>query len=443
MSKIFSHNIEDSFVPDIQDKLKALLANKGVMTGQEWRKAAEEHARQRAEGVFEIDKTVPGRLVGDSEEGFYLVQTDYPLDTPHGPHALGEALDAAPSHIAFSACDEELEDYDPATAMFVDTETTGLAGGTGTMAFLVGVGYFVEDAFRLDQCFMRDYDDEPAMLEYLAELFHRCGTVVTYNGKSFDVPLLRTRFIQNRIPFRLDSVPHLDLVHAARRFWKMRLQDCSLTNIERQALGIERQDDVNSAEIPQLWLDYLRTRDARPLERVFYHHRMDILSLVALTASLSRNLAGAAEMGFEHAEDQYSLVRLHFRHRQYVEVMAQGRRLLESEAEPMVRRECLELMGLAGKRLQDWEAMEKIWSLLLDEFPENLVARHELAKHHEHRTRNLFEAERLCAQAVEFIETRIALGNSGALEDSHLRTFQRRLERLRKKLGRSPGLMDE
>lgn len=420
---------------DIKDKLRELLSKQGLMTGAEWRQQAAEIEQRRASGEFEIESQVPGESVENEGGRFYLVRSDLPLDTPHGAVPLGAILEALPEHVALAAADPDLEAFDPATAVFLDTETTGLAGGAGTVAFLVGAGYFVEGAFRLDQCFMRDYDEEEAVLRHLDGVFGRCETVVSYNGKTFDVPLLRTRFIQNRIPFRLDSALQFDLLHAVRRFWKRRLQDCALSNIERQILDIHRQGDVSSAEIPEIWFEYLRTRDARRLRQVFYHHRMDVLSLVTLTAWLSRCLTGTAGKGFEHTQDRLSLVRVHFRARRYREVARHGQSFLEIEADTLLRRECLELMGLAAKRTQDWEAMENAWNLLLQENPRDLLARHELAKHHEHRTRNLIEAERICAETIDFLETRAALSNDG-LTPWGLAAFQYRLERIRRKLAR-------
>jgi uncharacterized protein YprB with RNaseH-like and TPR domain len=422
---------------DIKDRLQSMLGDKGLMTGAEWRRKADDLARRRAEGEFEIDKVVPGEDVGEEDARFYLVRTDLGLDTQQGHVALGAALDAIPEHIALSACDSELEAFDPATTAFMDTETTGLAGGAGTVAFLVGVGFFTNDGFRLEQCFMRDYDEEEPMLRYLDGLFKRFETVVSYNGKSFDLPLLRTRFIQNRIPFRLDSAMHFDLVHAARRFWKRRLADCALGTIEREVLGVMRHGDVPSAEIPQIWFDYLRTRDARKLGGVFYHHKMDILSLVTLTGWLSQCLAKPQGQGFEHVEDRLSLVRLHFRQKQYDEVLYHGNRLLEAEPEAAIRRECLELMCFAGKRRQDYVQMKEALELLLQEFPKDLVARLELAKLHEHRTRNLFEAERICQETIQFLETRIALGRDTDLDESQLVMFRHRLERVQRKLSKA------
>jgi uncharacterized protein len=421
---------------DMQDTLRALLNRHGLMTGADLQQRAGQEAAERASGAFEVDKVLPGEVVSDGDAGFFLVRRRFALEDCHGGLSFGAALRALPEHIAVSACDEELRVFDPRTAVFIDTETTGLSGGTGTVAFLVGVGYFDGDGFVLDQCFMRDYDDEEPMLRHLDGLFRERDAVVSYNGKSFDQPLLRTRFITNRIPFRLDAAMHFDLVHAARRFWKRRLGDCSLGNVERRILGVERRGDVPSHEIPQIWLNYLRTRDARRLEAVFLHHQTDILSLVALVAALNERLGVPEGQGFEHAEDRLSLLRIHFRSKRYDEATALARRLLEDEADAPARRECYEMLGMTLKRLNDWDGMEQCWGAMIGEFPNAHLARLELAKHHEHRSRNLVEAERLCAEAIACFETRGALGRLSIEEMGAIAEFRTRLARIRKKMAR-------
>ena len=152
---------------ELRDKLQSLLARQGLMSGAEWRRKTEELAQRRASGEFEIDRVVSGEVVGDANAGFFLVRTEFPLDTAHGNVTLGEALLALPEHVALSANDADWRDFAPETAIFLDTETTGLAGGSGTVAFLVGAGYFDGAVFRLEQAFMRDFDDEEPMLRYL------------------------------------------------------------------------------------------------------------------------------------------------------------------------------------------------------------------------------------------------------------------------------------
>ena len=387
---------------DIKNKLEDLLKKRGVMTGAEWQQQRKEKsAVDSASGRKAVSRELPGQLEGDEDFGFQLIRQDFPLDTVHGVLNLGAVLESSGEHIALSAKDDELVDFDPRKTCFMDTETTGLSGGTGTIAFLVGVGYFHEDVFRLDQCFMRDYDDEEPMLQFLSERFSQCDTVVGYNSKSFDLPLLRTRFIQNRIPFHGEAMMHYDLVHASRRIWKKRLKDCSLGNIEREILNIRRKGDVPSHLIPQMWFDFLNTGNAHPLHGVFYHHEVDILSLVTLTAWLAQCLATPDGAGFDHDEDQLSLVRVFYNQKKYEEVITNGNAFLERTGESPLRRECFEMMGLGAKRLQRFEEMQRFLEHLLEEFPNDLQAHHELAKHHEHRTRDLYKARDLCANGCE------------------------------------------
>lgn len=429
---------------DIKDKLREIMARKGVITGAQWQEKLDEVQRLRAEGAFEIDRVVPGTVVENEAGSFYRVRHEFPLDTKHGGIAFGDALHVHPDHVTFTANDAEHEAYDPRTCVFMDTETTGISGGSGTVAFLVGVAYFVDDILRLDQCFMRDFDDEEAMLKYLDELFRRCETVVTFNGKTFDVPLLRTRFIQNRIPFRLDSAIHFDLLHASRRIWKRRLRDCSLGSIERNILGVTRHNDVPGMEIPQLWLDYIRSRDARKLDRVFHHHEYDILSLVTLTAWLSQALDREnAARTFEHGADKLSLVEMHYRQRKYDTVIDEARALLDDELEPEVRCTALELLGYACKRMKDFDQMQATWERMLADFPQRLAPRIELAKHHEHRTRNLAEACKLCEEVLPMLQARAMhpLAESNLILSAS--ALEVRLARIKRKLTRGTAAQDE
>jgi len=419
---------------DMRDKLQALAGHPGIMIGGEWRQRIDELAQRRASGEFEIDRVVTGDVVENELGSFYLVRHEFPLAMRHGSLELGAALDCAAHHIAFSANDDELVDFDPRTCFFVDTETGGLSGGTGTVAFLVGIGYFTGDVFRVDQCFMRDFDDEEAMLSYLGTLFRECDAVCSYNGKSFDLPLLRTRFIQNRVPFRLDGLLHLDLLHAARRFWKLRLRDCSLGNVEREVLGFHRTGDVPSWEIPQIWFDYLRTRDARRLEAVFYHHRCDILSLAVLTAHLSQTLAQPDGQGFAYNEDRLSLARLCLRRKQFEDAAAQARRLLEEDPSETLLCECLDLLATALKRLQAWAELEEVLSYRLREAPSHMPTRIELAKVYEHRLRNLAAAETVCTEGLDLLDQS---ANAPALSrEAYRHELARRLDRIRAKRAR-------
>lgn len=422
--------------PDAEDKLQALLRQKLLLRGKEWQQRVSAEREKRQAGEYDLERIVPGRTISDGESGFYLVVSDYPLDHEQGAVALGKALTAGAEDVRLVACDEELHAFHVRRACFVDTETLGLSGGTGTVCFLIGIGYFTETAFRLEQCFMRDYDDEEAMLRYVAERLRRFESLVSFNGKSFDLPLLRTRCILHRIPCAVDALLHFDLVHASRRLWKRRLQDCSLTNLERQLLGLERRGDVPSALIPQLWLDYLRTRDARPLQRVFYHHAMDILSLVSLTAWVSEVLQQAEREGLVHSEDALSLVRLHYRQKNYESVLQFGKQFLEQHERSPLRQECLHFLSDAAKRLGRWEEAAEHLTLLTQEFPSDLKARLDLCKVYEHALRNLPRALELCREIFSYYGIAAEDMDKVPTEYPEMVGLWRRYQRLQKKLQR-------
>lgn len=179
-----------------------------------------------------------------------------------------------------------------AKVVYLDTETTGLAGGTGTYAFLVGVGTHDENGFLVEQLFLPGPEHERAYLTALSERLAGASAVVSYNGASFDLPLVRTRFAMHGLRDPLEGVPHLDLLPLARRLWRRSLPDCTLGTVEREVLGVRRSArDVPGAEVPARYLAFLRSRDARPLRGVLEHNQDDIVALAAMRSWIEAMLA--------------------------------------------------------------------------------------------------------------------------------------------------------
>ena len=171
---------------------------------------------------------------------------------------------------------------------FLDTETTGLAGGSGTYAFLVGVGRITPQGFRVRQFFMRDFGEEASQLSALTEHLKQFEVMITYNGRTYDQPLLETRYrmVRQRPPF--SSLEHLDLLFGARRLWNLRFDSCRLVELENQILGVERQGDLPGELIPYVYFEYVRTHEIFRLLPVFHHNAIDILTLACLTAIVPR-----------------------------------------------------------------------------------------------------------------------------------------------------------
>ena len=243
-----------------------------------------------------IDAYVEGQVSTNDWGDYFWARQALPFGRPYGKLRIGELSTAD-----FKPLELFLESAAlPATSelVYLDTETTGLAGGTGTCAFLVGIGAAEGSQFVVRQFFLRDYPEEKAMLAALAETLAPYKAVVTFNGKTFDLPLLETRYALKRMKSPFARLVHLDLLHPARRLWKLRLESCQLTHLEREVLDVRRQGDVSGCEIPGIYFDYLRTGNARGLQPVFYHNSLDVITLAALGAELARVVSNGWSAGW-------------------------------------------------------------------------------------------------------------------------------------------------
>jgi uncharacterized protein YprB with RNaseH-like and TPR domain len=347
-----------------------------------------------------LEELVQGRRVENELGEFFMVEDDVHLETLHGGVPLSRVHALCPDAPAILTGDPELSGFDLGHAVFLDTETTGLAGGTGTAAFLIGIGFVEGDRFRLRQYFMRDYHEEAALLLGLAQDLARFPRIVTFNGKIFDVPLLESRYRMNRARFPLTQAPHLDLLFPARRLWKARLESCRLQSLEASLLGVRRVGDVPGEEIPAIYFDFVRRRDGRAMARVLDHNRIDVLSLAALSVLACQWVEGA------HAEDPrdlYSLGRVLERAQLGSRAEEQYRRLLAAEATPLRVPSLLRLAARA-KREGRHETAVELWEEAACEG--DWWALRELALFHEHRSRDLEAALRVVDRALAGLEDR-------------------------------------
>lgn len=417
---------------DIRERLKEI---DGLMSGAAYARKWDEDREKRESGQYEVDRLVEGQIVHNDGGEHFVAVTNHVAGHVHGTRSLNSALTVSPAALAVIGNDADLAGLDISTAAFIDTETTGIAGGTGTHAFMVGAGRFTSSAgFEVRQFFMRDFDEEESMLSSLAEWLDGVSALVSYNGKSFDIPLLRTRFITSRLRVNLDDMPHLDLLHAARRLWKRRLGDCSLVNIEGQVLGVERHGDVPGSVIPQLYFDYVRSRDARPLVPAFSHNVTDVLSMVTLT-TVACEMTEGAEEHCAHPDDRLSLARLYFRQGEMRRVVAHASQVLDDvTVKDTAQREAMYLTGFSFKKLAEWKESSLVWSRLIEAFPDELVPRIELAKYHEHRSRDLGQAACVCEEALNRLKVTHATTGEEP-DDSSVQEFTRRLKRIHRKIG--------
>ena len=307
--------------------------------------------------------------------------------------------------------------------IFLDTETTGLSGGTGTMAFMVGVARFIGTDLVLEQFFLRHPAEEPALLAAFEEFIDGGKVIVSYNGKSFDVPILNTRFILQRLNNSLTKMGHLDLLTLTRRTWKKRLGACNLGNIEKEILGLRRtKEEVPGYLVPELYADYLRNGDPTPLIGVFYHNEQDVVSLAALFAYLADILEDPESWLSVHAEDLGSIGRM-------MEAMGDADlaskmydRGLSQEASRS-RQEILERKAALLKRQKRHAEAASCWVEAAD--LGSLQALIELAMYHEHRLNDPSQALVYTERAIEVSES--ATGRT-------VRMIEHRRTRLTRKL---------
>jgi uncharacterized protein YprB with RNaseH-like and TPR domain len=372
----------------ITDKLNTLI------------KAADLHQPKRAQG-HDIDSVVEGSFLSTRLGDVFVVEKSYPSDYLHGSTPL--ACASSLSYIAQWAKDPRIEDLPLSKFAFLDTETTGLAGGTGTYPFLVGVGRFIDDRFVLKQFFLRDPAEESAQLEGLADFLAPAGALVTFNGKAFDAPLLTTRYGLNHIPVPFKGYCHIDLLPLARRLWRDRLESRRLKYLEEHVLGLERtMEEVEGYEIPWLYKDYLRTRDAHPLEGVFYHNAMDVVAMAALLNHMNEMITHPYEGPVEHGLDFIALGKLFEDLGLWDEAARLFERglqcdITESDFTTAVRR-----LSILQKRRGDFEQAVRLWEKAAEEG--HIYAHIEMAKYYEHKRRDIKSAIQWTRSALEHVE---------------------------------------
>jgi uncharacterized protein YprB with RNaseH-like and TPR domain len=291
----------------------------------------------------------------------------------------------------------DLQDF-----IFLDTETSGLAGGTGTYAFEVGLGRFTEDGFKLAQFFMRHPGEEPALLAGLTEFMHNMKAVVTYNGKSFDIPLLNTRYTLMGMTSPFENIAHFDLLPLARRLWRIRLESRTLSNVEGKILGVQRSDvEVPGYMIPEMYFDYLKTQDARPLAGIFYHNAIDILSLAALYSHMAFLLHRPHSDQIHHREDVVALARFFESMEDINQAQALYQKALGSDLQEDLYWDTIERFSFLLKRKGDWEPAIELWEQAARN--NGLYAFEELAKYYEHQVKDLETALKWTQQALNVL----------------------------------------
>ena len=350
---------------------------------------------------------------------YWLVERRFPLASRHGAEVLATAFERAIPLRQRERRPGGRVAVHPDEAVFLDVETTGLAGGTGTLAFLVGAARRVGDDLVLKQYFVPDFPDEAAVLDALAEDLGD-APLVTFNGRTFDAPLLATRFRLHRIPFA--DRDHLDLLPPARRLWAASLDSHALSSLERRVLGVARTEDLPGALVPAAYFAWLRDGRAAALSLAFRHNETDLVSLVTLAGVVARLVADPTSRPAAPVEDHLHTARLLLDHGDPVRARACLAAVAGAgaDAPPPVRR----LLASLQRRGGDLDAALATWSAWLEAAgPFDAHPYEEIAKHLEHRVKDP-------VRALSVVERALARCPRG---DPHRDDLERRRARLARK----------
>lgn len=380
-----------------------------------------------------IEHVMAGQVVRNEHGAYFSFEARYPLNAPYGKHPLSRLLETSMHSLARVTNDERWLELQWDEVLFIDTETTGLQIAAGTVAFLIGVGFVDGNDFVVRQVFMRDFHEEMALLQDLAALCDRYQALVSFNGKTFDIPLLENRFVLARLfPALLDG-PHFDLLHPSRRVWRRRLENCRLATLETDVLGVIRTGaDIPGYFIPSLYRKYLVDHDARAMAGIFYHNEMDIVSMAALAAELGQLLSlPQSHLNGHHPDDVVSVgLWLH-----QLGQIAQAQETLQLGLElehvtPAVADLArLELATLLKRQGRTFEASQH-WQLLAMS-SQALPALEELAKYYEWQMRDFESALKCVSYALRLLQEGAAARNPVAAAD-----WEHRWARLQRRLSR-------
>lgn len=405
-------------MPNLSDRLKSLGVTVGVKNTQSGDRAK-----------YPIETVVEGTIRDTPYGQTFVVVTNYALDYQHGDFPI--TFDMPMEMMAAWGKDKKIFDCPPEKYAFIDTETTGLAGGSGTYAFLVGVGKYTVDSFQLVQLFMRDPGEELAQLAVLDELLADCKIVVTFNGKSFDIPLLNTRYITNGWEAPFKDFAHLDLLHLARRIWRQRLPSRTLGYLEEQVLGQQRTEkDTPGWMIPQMYFDYLQSGDARPLRGVLYHNAMDVLAMAGLNRYMAKLIENPLDGMIEHGVDLAAIGRLYEDLGFWDKAVQIFEKALGQDLPPEAALQTIKRLSYLQKRRGEYSMALSLWMQAAAD--RQLYAHEELAKYFEHNTKDLHKAKRWTEAALVILQ-RAPIYEKAIWEYDLLY----RLKRLEKKLARS------
>lgn len=374
-------------------------------------------------------KSVPAPIEPGHREPVQLFENPYMLGARYGQVTISLGLEIPGKALAKLSHDAAFEGLSLDSALFLDLETTGLAGGTGTLPFLVGMGYYRDGRFNVAQYFLSEMGDEGRMLRELGQFFREMDfkSVVTYNGKAFDMPLLETRFALQRERFPLVGLPHLDFLFSARHLWKHKVESCRLFHLAREIVRADRDEDIPGAEIPIRYFQYIRSGDFSLIEPILYHNQEDILSLlgVVIEGALLFDRGRRPSQDEADAMDLVGIGRLYESAGDLERSVELFEKALEGDLSCEVSVQVRTKLGRHFKKNRAWDKAVPLWQGAAG--GNAFSSCRELAMYYEHREKNYEEAIRAAEEGLV-----LAMGVSPQYEQD----FRKRLERLKDKVRR-------
>ena len=350
--------------------------------------------------VFPLNAFYDGTWHTNNAGKVFIMKKTIPFGTSHGIINFSKKFSVDPIlDLSFNIPRNGIQLGD---IIFLDVETTSLSIGAGSFAFLVGLCYFSPKGITTNLLFIEKPNDEGTLLTFLDEKLSQYSIISTYNGKSFDVPLLKNRYIMHRLQFASLSKHHIDLLYFTRKIWKMRLKTCRLSEIEREILKFTRSDDeIPGWLIPQIYFDYLNQQSPHTLQGVFYHNKMDVITLAALFQYINQLITSHGNMNGVEGMDIASLARI-YQQQDKLELSSSYYQIgikkgFGTENSAYIYRN----FGLLNKKQGKWDKAVYQWKLAY-EF-KDYISCIELAKYFEHKEKSFYQALEWTNRAMEII----------------------------------------
>jgi len=363
-------------------------------------------------------------------EPLQFIENPYPLDVRYGKISISSGLGLQGDILSCLSKDPAFKALDLSTSLFIDLETSGLSGGAGVIPFLIGMGYYRDDRFYVSQYFLGDPAEEENMIQELSQFFSDMNfqSVVTYNGKAFDIPLLETRFILHRKPFTLSELPHLDFLYSARSLWGHKYENCRLFHLAREVVGTDRSEDIPSAEIPWRYFQYIQTGNYQMIEPILYHNQEDILSLLGVVVVGALIFSEEPEACTGDAMDYYGAGKVMEKAGDAEKSVQFFQKALDGKLTDEVSTQTKKRLSYYFKKNQSWEEAVSLWREITSSERvtlSQLFSFRELAMYLEHKKKNYEEARKIAEEGLVL---------SLRVSPHYEKDFSHRLKRLKKKI---------